>query len=150
MQHPIRSPSTDYLTMAHLFAYGTLMVSDIMRAVAGGYYEREPAELAGYARKRVTGEEYPAITQRRGASVQGVVYRDLPASAVDRLDRFEGSLYRRMRVTLRDARGMTLAADAYVLSPAALSRLSDDDWSLEVFLASGKQKFLRAYGWFEM
>ena len=129
----------------HFFAYGTLMDSEIMRLASKGRYDADPAILVGYSRKMVTGEVYPAITESEGASVAGVVYFNVPVVALQRLDVFEGSLYRRRLVTVTSSTGQALDAYAYTLSPEHGARLSKADWSYEEFLRNGRSAFLRAH-----
>ena len=118
----------------HLFVYGTLMDQEIMRLVCKEKYDPVPAELAGYVRKAVFGEVYPAIAPQEGAAVTGLVYQDLSQVAVARIDDFEGALYDRTLVTIRLASTQVVGAHTYVLSPTHLSRLSPDDWSFDEFL----------------
>ena len=131
----------------NLFAYGTLMDPEIMRQVSGFESRSAEAVLQDYVRKALRGEVYPAITAREGVSVEGVLYFDLPPKAVERLDRFEGALYRRTEVVafLEGSKREKVEALAYVIAPEHLDRLSDRDWSFERFLQTGKGEFQRHY-----
>ncbi len=131
----------------NLFAYGTLMDPEIMRRVSGFESRSLRAVLFGYVRKALRGEVYPAITPRRGASVEGILYFDLPPEAVERLDRFEGALYKRTEVVavLEGGKPEEVDALAYVIVPEHLDRLSERGWSFEKFLHSGKGRFQRSY-----
>ena len=131
--------------LMHLFAYGTLMDPEIMHLASKGRYDADPATLVGYVRKTVTGEVYPAITESKEASVTGVVYFDVSVVALERLDAFEGSLYRRTLVTVTASTAQALDAYAYILSPAHVARLSKVDWSYEAFLRNGRSAFLRTH-----
>ena len=133
--------------MMNLFAYGTLMDPEIMARVSGLRPRSENAALDGYVRKAVRGEVYPAITPRKGARVRGVLYFDLSPEAVERLDRFEGPMYRRRAVTVTaEAAGSEeTAAETYVIAPENLDRLSDEDWRFDEFLKNGKGRFQRSY-----
>ncbi|GAB4336634.1 MAG: hypothetical protein Kow0089_07150 [Desulfobulbaceae bacterium] len=106
--------------MCNLFAYGTLLFPGTMREVAGCSPHSVPAVLPGYARRAVRGEQYPAILPEAGNRVEGLVYLNVPATAWERLDRYEGKMYVRtsVRVILED--GTTVSADTYVIHP---------DWS---------------------
>jgi len=129
----------------HCFTYGSLMCEDIMRAVSGHEGVHEPAELAGYSRHPVTGEDYPGIRPQAGGRVVGVLYRDLPAAAFERLDAFEGSQYlrRTTRIALRDA--TEVAAETYVFRPEFGHLLGAGDWDFEAFLRHGKRRFEARY-----
>jgi gamma-glutamylcyclotransferase (GGCT)/AIG2-like uncharacterized protein YtfP len=131
----------------NLFAYGTLMDPEIMTRVSGVRCRAGKAVLSGYVRRTVRGEVYPAITPRPGETVEGVVYFDLTPEAFDRLDRFEGPMYRRSAVPVAaEAAGSEeTAAETYVIAPENLDRLSDEDWRFDEFLKTGKARFQRSY-----
>ena len=131
----------------NLFAYGTLMDPEIMARVSVLRPRSENAALDGYVRKAVRGEVYPAITPRKGARVRGVLYFDLSPEAVERLDRFEGPMYKRTGVlaVIDGSKREAVDAAAYVIAPTHLDRLSGRDWSFEKFLESGKGGFQSAY-----
>ncbi len=129
----------------HLFAYGTLMCSDIMAEVSGLHMPSDPASLTGYRRLGVRGEHYPAILPDTQSSVTGVVYRDIPQSAWVLLDRFEGDMYSRNRVQATLADGSLVAADTYVIRDAFVGWLDDGEWDPTEFLRHGKERFRRFY-----
>ncbi len=130
----------------NLFAYGSLMCADIMAEVSGiGALSSEPSVLAGFERRCVKGEDYPAIRARTGRRVEGVLYRGLPAGAWARLDRFEGELYRRAEVRVLLRGGKAVSAQTYVLREEFAARLSPERWDFEHFLARGKSRFTRRY-----
>jgi gamma-glutamylcyclotransferase (GGCT)/AIG2-like uncharacterized protein YtfP len=131
--------------MEHLFAYGTLLCPEIMNEVAGSSPASAPATLRGYCRRAVRGEEYPAILPDPLGSVAGVLYRDLPAAAWERLDRFEGEMYERLPVQVKLQGGSMASASAYVVRPAFLSLLDAGDWDYDEFLRQGKNVFQRRY-----
>jgi hypothetical protein len=124
------------------------MDPEIMARVSGMRCRAGKALLSGYLRRAVRGEVYPAIVARPGEAVDGVVYFDLTPEALDRLDRFEGPMYRRTSVSVTlEAAGNeeTAAAEAYVIAPENLARLSDEDWRFEEFLKTGKGRFQSSY-----
>lgn len=131
--------------MEHLFAYGSLMCDDIMLEVSG--YNTSPVQgiLKGYCRRTVNGEHYPAIVPDEKSSVPGVVYLNVPESAWERLDRFEGDMYARERVQIDVHQGETLYAATYVLKSKFKERLGQAPWSFEDFLRHGKAHFQRHY-----
>jgi gamma-glutamylcyclotransferase (GGCT)/AIG2-like uncharacterized protein YtfP len=131
------------------FTYGSLMCEDIMSHVAGLPLQGEPALLAGYARHAVRDEDYPGMVPLTGGQVAGVLYRDLAGTALDRLDRFEGEMYERCRVFVRDAQGLDTEAWTYVFRPGFSHLLLPGDWSFEHFLASGKTRFTARYMGFD-
>jgi len=103
--------------MKNLFAYGTLMCKDIMEEISGCRLTSASGILRGCRRRSVKGEPYPALVLAGGGFVEGVVYRNLPLSAWERLDRFEGEMYIRqpVRVELKD--GTVLPAETYCSAP---------------------------------
>ena len=91
--------------MKNLFAYGTLMCEDIMGDVSGCRLPSpSPGTLKGYSRWCVKGEPYPALVRDEKKLVEGMVYRNVPDSAWDRLDAFEGEMYERRLVRIESGR----------------------------------------------
>ena len=127
-----------------LFVYGTLLSNELMASVCGYSHAGEAAVLRDFRCRRVRGESYPAIVPWPGDFVRGKLYRGLNRIQLDRLDRFEGHLYRRQPVQVEGAVG-ACRADTYVMAPGRAGLLSDDTWSLEGFLATGLEDFLAAY-----
>lgn len=132
--------------MQNLFAYGTLMCADIMRAASAC------PELAGSAgllrdhcRLCVRGEHYPGLVPHPGASVEGIVYHAVPAAAWARLDRFEGDLYVRASVAVELADATICRVQTYLVRPELSGCLEDRVWQLESFLRHGKADFETAY-----
>ena len=131
--------------MENLFAYGTLMCDDIMREVSGCHLSHVPGTLEGYSRRCVKGEHYPALVSDEKGRVEGVVYRNVPNSAWERLDRFEGEMYARQLVQIDLNDGATLLAATYVVKPEFLDHLEASEWDFADFLRSGKASFQRRY-----
>lgn len=131
--------------MINLFAYGSLMCTDIMGDVSGCDLSHTVGVLNGYRRLVVRGEQYPGLVPADGGAVEGVVYRDVPPSAWERLDRFEGAMYVRQHVDVSLKGGSPLVADAYVVRPEFRDRLEDADWDFDEFLRNGKARFRRHY-----
>lgn len=129
--------------MDNLFAYGTLMCKEIMAEVAGECPEPVPAVLPNYARRGVRGERFPAILPHRNGRVEGVVYRSLRPNAWEKLDRYEGEMYSRQRVSVRLQDGTFIAAAAYVVRPEYRRRLGPTDWDFDDFLKNRKAQFRR-------
>ena len=125
----------------HLFAYGSLMHPPVLLRVAGlARVESQAATLHDYRRGRISGESFPGILAERGECVPGILYRDMPAAAWGRLDRFEGELYVRTKVSVALEDGdpvpgeSAVPAETYVLEPAFASILLPEPWRLEDFL----------------
>lgn len=118
----------------HLFAYGSLMVPEIMRAVSGDDFPSARALLGEFRRGRVQGEDFPGILPCPAESVSGVLYHDLSDRAWQRLDRFEGALYRRQAVVVDIVGRGLVSAETYVIAPAYAQLLTKEEWQFEAFL----------------
>ncbi|MFX1679852.1 gamma-glutamylcyclotransferase [Mitsuaria sp. CC2] len=135
--------------MAHAFTYGTLMWPDIMARVCGG--DAEPsappvaATLADHARHPVRGHDYPGMIPATGHQVVGRLYLDVPESAWERLDRFEGEDYERHEVLVTLADGSWQRAWTYLFKPQAAARLDDGEWDEARFEREGKARFVSRY-----
>jgi gamma-glutamylcyclotransferase (GGCT)/AIG2-like uncharacterized protein YtfP len=131
--------------MEHLFAYGTLMCEDIMLEVSGYAGTALPAILKGYRRYRIQGESYPGIVRDPKSDVNGVVYKDVPDSAWECLDKFEGEMYTRERVLINLSADEPLNAVAYVIKKDYRDYLIATEWSFSEFLKKDKTEFQRSY-----
>jgi len=132
----------------NLFVYGTLMDKEIMQIVSGELFSSAKATLQGYVRKQVVGDVYPAIVERQGHDVVGILYYDLSESALKKLDRFEGDQYDRCGVSVSLQEGQRANAQAYVFAEKSRQRLSADNWDYRFFLKTGKASFLASYSGF--
>ena len=121
------------------------MCEDIMYEVSGYHLSHEPGILRGYSRRSVTGENFPAIIADREATVDGLIYRNIPSLVWDRLDRFEGKMYERHHVNVELNNQETLSAETYVIHPAYLNLLDQSDWDFDDFIRNGKASFQRHY-----
>lgn len=129
----------------HLFAYGTLMCGDIMQVAAGCVPSSASAILCGYSRRRVKDAAYPAIISEATGIVEGRLYCNLPVSAWECLDRFEGDQYERVAVTVTTDHDKLIDAQTYAWKSAGLHYLDKCDWNFEAFLRSGKNDFMEQY-----
>ena len=119
------------------------MCEDIMVKVSGCRLPHEPGTLKGYKRRSVIGEAFPAVMPEKEAMVNGLIYRDVPDSAWDRLDRFEGEMYQRHHVIVELSDHTTVPADVYVIHPTCLHYLDDCDWDVDDFIKTKKARFQR-------
>ncbi len=128
-----------------IFAYGTLMVPTVMRAVTGRDFTAQAARLRGYARFRIKDALYPGIVAQPHASIDGIVYIDLDHATLRRLDAFEGALYQRIRVRVETAGGTPVTAATYIVKPSFRRRLTSTPWSQEEFERRDLYAFLARY-----
>ena len=133
----------------NLFAYGTLMVRQIMHSVSGIDRSGTAALLSGYRRRLLHGEVYPAIRPHARDSVAGMLYTHMDGTAWQRLDRFEGELYRRETVVVELPGEQRIQAQTYVLKPQYHGLMTREAWSLEWFLQSGQASFVSEYRGFQ-
>jgi len=131
--------------MPSLFCYGTLQVPAVIQTVTGRAHHVIPARLPGYARFSVKDADYPGIVPSKTGETDGVLYDDITAMELATLDRFEGELYTRKltRVLLED--GSRAEAWTYVIAEGQESRLTGQLWSLDSFIESGLDRFMRSY-----
>jgi len=116
-----------------------------MQEVSGCLPEHRRGVLKGYARRRVRSQVYPGLLQLEANRVDGVVYLDVPASAWERLDRFEGEMYARRAVSIEMDGGGNLTAETYIVRQEYLNRLEEAEWDFSEFLSSGKSNFRSEY-----
>lgn len=129
----------------HCFTYGSLMCENIMFAVCGVALAATPAVLEGFSRHPVRDEDYPGMVPAGDGKVHGVLYRDLPPSAIARLDTFEGEQYVRSAVSVMFTDGSTVEADTYLFRPEHAALLLPGDWDYARFLREGRQRFELRY-----
>lgn len=122
------------------------MWADIWASVCGREHAAVDAELQGYARHPVRGQDYPGLAAAGAdAVVAGRLYLDVDEAPLARLDAFEGAEYERVTVTVRLADGRREAAFCYLFRAAFAGRLFPGDWNPVAFEAEGKARFVAAY-----
>ena len=126
-----------------VFAYGTLIVPAVLQVVTGQSYTQNPAKLPGYARYLIKGQVFPGIIAADNSSVEGVVYHDIDATALQRLDDFESNVYIREEVLVTLENKHSPPAYAYVMSSEHEDLLSDQPWDIEVFIFKHLAEYLK-------
>ena len=124
----------------NVFTYGSLMFADVWTRVVAGRYESLAAALHGHARLQVRDETYPGMIEDVDAIVNGVLYLNVDADDLERLDHFEGVDYERRSVTVVDARGTSHEAQTYVYRQ--VDRLLTLTWDPDTF---AMQRFIDTY-----
>lgn len=128
--------------MHTLFAYGTLQLPEVMRAVTGREFAARPARLAHYSRHCLRGRSFPGIRPNPGASVDGLVFLGTDPQTLRQLDAFEDSFYYRDAVTVRLDDGSECTAQAYIVREDSYGLLLPEAWSLEDFRRKHLRRFL--------
>ena len=122
----------------HVFTYGTLMFPEVWQTVVGREFETVEGTAAGYAIFRVRDAVFPGIIAAAAESiVRGLVYLDVDAASVDRLDRFEDDFYERQSLSIDCGDGQRRAADAYVVPARNRHVLTAEPWTADSFVSSG-------------
>ena len=127
-----------------LFSYGTLMLDEVMEVVAGRLFARCTAALAGFRRRGLRGQVYPAIVPASDETLDGVLWEALDLPTLARIDRFEGPLYERQLCSVAISSGELRSAFAYVLRPEHAGLLADASWDAAGFRARHLADFLGA------
>jgi gamma-glutamylcyclotransferase (GGCT)/AIG2-like uncharacterized protein YtfP len=129
----------------HIFTYGSLMFPSVMTAVTGREFSSRNARVKNHARFKVTGESYPGLTPLEGAVTEGVLYLDVDAFSVKRLDDFEEELYERAGISADALDGESLMAQTYLIKPQYRDRLSSEPWDPEHFEKADLIDFMASY-----
>ncbi|HTV25296.1 MAG TPA: gamma-glutamylcyclotransferase family protein [Polyangiaceae bacterium] len=129
------------MTTQHLYTYGTLQVAAIIEHIVGRPLRGVAARLDGYQRYRVADRVYPAIVEAVGGQVPGVLYADLEAVELERLDLYEGDLYERREVVVWVGPAR-LSAATYVIRSELQHRLSTEPWDWAGFLRDHLDEYL--------
>jgi len=124
------------------FAYGTLQIPEVMRAVTRADFLAQPARIEGYARYRLNGLPYPGLRAQAGLSADGILYRQVDAAALHRLDAFEDDFYRRECLQVRLESGALVMAWVYVIPPDHYGRLLREPWDLDEFRRTALPGFI--------
>jgi len=132
----------------NLFVYGALMYDEVWSRIVSGNFERIPAELRGYRRMAVTGEEYPGTIEGSG-TITGCVWLNVDRENLERLDEFEGEYYERIPSVAYDNSGTSLTVNFYHFKKQYQHLLADQEWDVEQFAKSGIMLFISKYAGFK-
>jgi gamma-glutamylcyclotransferase (GGCT)/AIG2-like uncharacterized protein YtfP len=127
-----------------VFAYGTLIFPDVMRAVTGRSFSSVPAVLQGYRRWRIEARTYPGIVAAQDHATDGCLYRGVDDGSLARLDVFEGELYERRRLRVTREGEAIVEAWSYVVAAHHEHRVSLQMWDAEDFLLEHGEAFIEA------
>ncbi len=126
-----------------LFAYGTLINSEILHRVIGSVPASEPARLNGFQARCVKGATYPGLLRYVGGTTNGMLYQGLSESQWKKLDRFEGPEYERIEVEVIVG-GNVETAQTYLYKSTLLKNLEPCVWDYKKFMQKGRQRFLQS------
>ena len=128
-----------------LFAYGTLLVPELLSAIVGRAIEGRPAILTGYVCRRVHHAAYPAIMPRAGESTLGQVYFGIDETQWRHLDAFESDQYERRLVAVSLPGGSHTTAYTYRLADAYKRHLTDEVWDIKHFRRHHLKRYLTEF-----
>lgn len=131
--------------MKNVFVYGSLMFDDVWHRIVRHRYEKHAAVLSGYKRLSVKGENYPGLVKSFDSSVEGVVYFDVAAQDINRLDKFEGEDYKKIPVTVMCETGQLLTAEVYLFNKRNRRSLNNTPWDPVQFQAHHLRQFITKY-----
>jgi gamma-glutamylcyclotransferase (GGCT)/AIG2-like uncharacterized protein YtfP len=129
---------------ANFFAYGTLELPELLRALTGKTYQSTPALLREHRRAMLSDCAYPAVTPARAAAVRGRLYLNLDDASWRLVDAFEGDEYERRAVVVVDSRGNPIDAQAYILRPGLRHQLTSQVWDMRRFRKHHFARYLAA------
>ena len=121
------------------------MCREIWGRIVRNEYQDIPARLEHYARYKLANRDYPGLLARDQASTDGVIYLDVTKPDLERLDRFEGEEYERIRVQVADQTGKPYTACTYLYKSCYAHQVLAGEWSYSEFQAKGYQHFLDQY-----
>jgi len=133
----------------NIFAYGTLLIPDVMYAVTTRKFRFIDAILRSYACFAVKGESYPGIIPATHAVTAGIIYFDVDKLSLERLDAFEGDLYQRISIRAETKEKEILNAETFIIKPKFRGYLSSKEWNVEEFARKHLEAFLETYQGFQ-
>jgi len=134
--------------MKNIFVYGSLMFGEVWGRVIQNHYEKQTAVLLDYKRLCVRGEYYPGLVEADNNSVQGILYRDVIAEDIKRLDLFEGDYYHKIFVKVVCEKKPLLDAEVYLFDARFNDLLDDTPWDPVLFRTQHLKKFIEKYSGF--
>lgn len=123
------------------------MYDEVWSRVVRGNYQKVSAQLRGYRRLKVKGQDYPGLVKGDGA-VSGYVWLDVENDDVTRLDAFEEKIYMRVQEDVYDRGEQALKVEVYVVQEAYFSVLEEKEWDPQYFETHGLKPFTRNYSGF--
>lgn len=107
------------------------MFLPVWQRVVRGSYCCLPVRLEDHVRLAVKSAGYPGIVPQVGAAVDGLLYLDVEAADLVRLDHFEGLEYVRLPVAVSCGEKSRWEAETYIYRDR--SGLSDTPWDPTIF-----------------
>jgi len=144
---------------SNLFVYGSLREPMIFKSVSGFGFTFEPSRvgdetlfaesalLGGYRRVSPDNVYFYAVADP-SSKIEGFLVYDVPATAMNEIDNYEGKRYDRETVSVNTATG-AVSAQAYLVSHEAMREHFGDRWHVnlihELWLRKRIEKFLEKH-----
>lgn len=126
----------------NVFAYGTLMLPQVVEALTGILFTPKAAILNGYSRYVFKGKCYPGIIEDKTGCVEGVLYVNIDDHTLSIFDWFEDVLYERHLLTVQ-IEDETIQAFTYVVPQRHQHKLDNLPWTLERFIETHSDRYIR-------
>ncbi len=123
------------------------MYDRVWLRVVSQTYQKKSGLIQNFQRLKVENEHYPGLIKGVG-DVEGVVYFDISAQDLARLDKFEGKLYKREEVKVMCADGTETPAFVYVIRNE-FKGILNGEWSKKEFEREGLAEFEARYVGFD-
>lgn len=95
------------------------------------------------------GDPQPSTLDSQPTPIPGLLYLDLDADSLERLDQFESDFYQRRPITVTTGDGQQLAAEAYVVPEENRHLLTAEPWTAGEFKSRGDPaRFVARYAGF--
>lgn len=117
------------------------MDDEVWQSLGMKLYDSSDALLLGYERRKLHGHPYPGIKRIAAGIVKGKVFWDVDVDDLIQLDSFEGDEYCRKIVPVK-VNDTYVKAFAFELKPEYEHLMTNEEWELAVFQATGKPRFL--------
>ena len=129
----------------NIFTYGSLMFSEVWNMVVQGNYYSSSAVLHGYRRFCIKNESYPGLRPgQTDERVEGIVYHDINAQDLQKLDLFEGCYYERVPVNV-DVGNCEIKGQVYLIKDQYLYLATDNHWDPDDFYKKSIGDFVATY-----
>ena len=126
----------------NVFAYGILMLPQVVEALTGNLFTPRPAILHGYSRYIFKGKCYPGIIEDMNGTVEGELYLDIDDRTLSIIDWLEDTIYERHLSTVK-AGNEIIQAITYVVSEKHKHKLDNTAWRLEKFIENDADIYIQ-------
>jgi len=128
----------------NVFAYGTLMLPEIQKALTGKEFFMQKAKLNNYKRfskPRTNRYRGPAIIEDKNSFVEGKILFNLDTRSRNIIDSYEGKEYGKKFVKVI-VDNKKIQAITYVASKELKQKL-DGEWKIEIFIKESLNYYLK-------